>query len=99
MPARKNLRAPGINAAQSAYTKRKRPALSARRQRAGGRFAVMKQLELIGQIADLKETDCHQSLALETLIELLIEKGVFTRQEFARKAQALDLLAELACQQ
>lgn len=59
----------------------------------------MKQLELIGQIADLKETDCHQSLALETLIELLIEKGVFTRQEFSRKAQALDLLAELACQQ
>lgn len=57
----------------------------------------MKQWELVGHIADLKDADCQQSLALETLVELLVEKGVFTRQEFARKAQALDLIAGFAC--
>ena len=57
----------------------------------------MKAWELVGHIADLKEADCRQSLALEAIVELLVEKGVFTREEFVRKARALDLIAELAC--
>lgn len=57
----------------------------------------MKEWELVGCIADLKEANCRQSLALETIVALLIEKGVFTGAEFAHKAQALDLVAELAC--
>lgn len=51
---------------------------------------TMSTLEIVGQIADLKETDYKNTLALATLIELLIDKGLFTRQEFAHKAAELD---------
>lgn len=50
----------------------------------------MNNLEIVGQIADLKDTDYKNTLALSVLIELLIEKGVFTRQEFALKARELE---------
>jgi len=50
----------------------------------------MNNLEILGQIADLKDTDYKNTLALSVLIELLIEKGVFTRQEFALKARELE---------
>ncbi len=50
----------------------------------------MNNLEIVGQIADLKDTDYKNTLALSVLIELLIEKGLFTRQEFALKARDLE---------
>ncbi|MBU5678176.1 hypothetical protein KQI88_17325 [Alkaliphilus sp. MSJ-5] len=50
----------------------------------------MNQVNLVGQIGDLKEIDYRNTLAIATLIELLIEKNVITRQEFARKSYYLD---------
>lgn len=50
----------------------------------------MNQIDLIGQIGDLKEIDYRNTLAIATLIELLIEKNIITRQEFARKSYYLD---------
>ncbi|HMM19523.1 MAG TPA: hypothetical protein PKA10_02215 [Selenomonadales bacterium] len=50
----------------------------------------MNTMEIIGQIADLKDTDYKNTLAVSVLIELLIAKGVFTRQEFALKARELE---------
>lgn len=47
-------------------------------------------LHIIGQIADLKDTDYKNTLALTVLIELLIEKKIFTREEFAHKARELE---------
>lgn len=54
-------------------------------------------LDIVGEIADMKETDCKNTMAIAVLIELLIEKGYFTRQEFAQKASQLenDTLAEI----
>ena len=49
-------------------------------------------INMMGQIADLKDTDYKNTLAITALIEILIEKGLFTREEFARQAQALDNL-------
>lgn len=49
-----------------------------------------EEVNLAAQIADLKETDYHNTLILTALIELLIEKGVFTRDELVSKAQFLD---------
>lgn len=49
--------------------------------------------EMIGihaQFADLKHIDYRNTLAIVTLIELLIEKGAFTREEFSRKSSELD---------
>ncbi|MEN6412983.1 MAG: hypothetical protein ABFC84_09525 [Veillonellales bacterium] len=58
----------------------------------------MNKIETIGQIADLKDTGYKNALAVSVLIELLIDKGLFTRQEFAAKASRVDrdTLAEAA---
>lgn len=47
-------------------------------------------INIIGQIADLKDTDYKNTLAISTLIELLIEKNFFSREEFAHKALELE---------
>lgn len=41
-------------------------------------------------IADLKEVAYKNTLGLTALIDLLVEKGVITKEEIARKAQLLD---------
>jgi hypothetical protein len=51
----------------------------------------LQEVEFIGQLADLKEGHYQNSLLLSAMIELLIDKGVFTAQELAVKAQALDV--------
>ncbi len=51
-------------------------------------------IELIGQLADLKEIDYKNTLAIAALIELFIAKGLITRNEFALKARELDLSTE-----
>jgi hypothetical protein len=52
---------------------------------------------LAAEIADLKEIDYRNTLALCSLIELLCERGVIRREELAAKARALDALGEAAC--
>lgn len=51
-------------------------------------------VELIGQIADLKEIDYRNTLAIAALIELLIEKGLITKNDFTQKARELELSTE-----
>lgn len=53
----------------------------------------MNQFEVIGQIADLKETDYKNTLAIACIIELLIEKGILSRNEIAKKAYFLENLS------
>lgn len=57
----------------------------------------LNMLDLVGQLADMKEVDCKNTMAIAVLIELLIDKGYFTRQEFTKKASQLenDTLAEI----
>lgn len=50
----------------------------------------MNSIDLVGQIADLKDTDYKNTLAVAVLIELLIDKGIFSRQEFAQKAREIE---------
>ena len=47
-------------------------------------------INIIGQIADLKDTDYKNTLAITALIELFIEKGLFTREDFSHQARALE---------
>lgn len=49
-------------------------------------------IDILGQLADLKDVDCKNTLAITVLIELFIEKGLFTREDFAHQAQALEKL-------
>lgn len=50
----------------------------------------MNEINVIAKLADLKEDHYHHLLTLSTLIELLIEKGILTREEIDRKALDLD---------
>lgn len=50
----------------------------------------MNRLDMIGQIADLKEIDYKNTLAITSIIELLIEKGILDKREVAEKAQFLE---------
>ncbi|QJW45584.1 hypothetical protein HA075_06880 [bacterium BFN5] len=54
----------------------------------------INSIEMVGQIADLKEVDYKNTLAVATLIELFIEKGIITRSEFSQKARELELATE-----
>lgn len=50
----------------------------------------LSTLEIVGQIADLKDVDYKNTLAIAVLVELLVTKEVFTREEFAAKAKELE---------
>ena len=55
----------------------------------------MNPLEMAAQMSDLKEIDYRNTLAIAALIEVLIEKKIFTREEFAQCSRQLDHLGEL----
>lgn len=50
----------------------------------------MNKLDIIAQIADLKDIDYKNTLAITSVIELLIEKGILNSYEVAEKAQFLE---------
>lgn len=52
----------------------------------------MDKVNIIGEIADLKEIDYKNTLAIVSIIELLIEKNIISRNDIAKKAQFLDSL-------
>jgi len=47
-------------------------------------------LDLASRLSDLKEDHYRQLLALSTLIELLVEKGVLTPDEIREKASIME---------
>lgn len=51
-------------------------------------------IRLWATIADLKKTDYKNVLAVTSLIDLLIQKGIITREELANRAQHLDAMNE-----
>ncbi|EYE87551.1 hypothetical protein Q428_12710 [Fervidicella metallireducens AeB] len=53
----------------------------------------MGEVDILYQISNLKEMDYKNTLAITSLIELLIEKNIITRTEFLKKAQELDEIA------
>lgn len=57
----------------------------------------MNIVEVVGQLADLKTVDYRNTLAISVLIDLFIDKGLITRDEFVRKAAELEgeTLAEI----
>ncbi|MFM9280817.1 hypothetical protein [Paenibacillus jiagnxiensis] len=51
---------------------------------------TMEEVGIVAKLADLKEEHYRNTLALSTLIELLVEKGLLTREEVEHKAAELD---------
>lgn len=50
----------------------------------------MTKLDIVGQIADMKEVDYKNTLAIASIIELLIDKGIINRNDIALKALQLE---------
>lgn len=53
---------------------------------------ILKSIDIINEIADLKEIEYKNTLALVSIIELLIEKKIITRRDISKKADFLDNL-------
>jgi hypothetical protein len=53
----------------------------------------MSEVDVLYQIANLKEIDYKNTLVLSSIVELLIEKQVITRKELLDKAAQLDNIA------
>lgn len=53
----------------------------------------MNSIDIIAQIGDMKDTDYRNSLAIASIIEVLIEKGIIDRNDIARKARQLDSMS------
>jgi hypothetical protein len=56
--------------------------------------ARLDELRIGACLADLKEMDYRNALAVASLVELLAEKGLVDLTELARKAADLDRAAE-----
>lgn len=50
----------------------------------------MKEIDVLSQLADMKDIDYKNTLAITSMVELLIEKGIITRQEMGQKAREID---------
>jgi hypothetical protein len=48
-------------------------------------------VNIIAQIADLKEVDYHNTLVITALVELLVEKGIIQRAELLHKTKELEI--------
>jgi len=52
----------------------------------------MDLVQFIGKLGDLKDEHYHMMLSISAMIELLIEKGLISRQELELKTAKLDEL-------
>ncbi len=50
----------------------------------------MDYVQMMAKLGDLKDEHYRNTLALSTIIELLVDKGILTREEVERKAAELD---------
>lgn len=50
----------------------------------------LQEVDMIGKLADLKLDHYQNSLVLSAIVELLIDKGIITREELEAKAKQLD---------
>jgi len=53
----------------------------------------MEELNLIDQIGTMKEINYKNTLAIASIIEILLEKNIITHDEIKNKAQELDKMA------
>ncbi len=55
---------------------------------------AQERIALFATLGDMKDVAYKNTLAITALIDLLIEKGVITREEMAARAQQLDAAGE-----
>lgn len=57
-------------------------------------MTARETIDLYAALADMKDVDYKNTLAITTLIDLLISKGIITRAEMAERARTLDAAGE-----
>ncbi len=55
------------------------------------RLNGLAEVDIIAQLADLKEVDYKNTLVVTALVELLVEKGILERKDVIQKARQLDV--------
>ncbi len=50
----------------------------------------MNELDVFAEISDLKEVDYRNTLAIASMIQILIDKGIIEKHDIARKSRQLD---------
>jgi len=50
----------------------------------------MNDIDVLAQLADLKDIDYRNTLAIASIIEVLVDKGIINRNDIAIKARNLD---------
>ncbi len=53
----------------------------------------MNSVDIIAQISAMKDIDYRNTLAIASVIEILIEKGIIKRNDIAVKARQLDSMS------
>ncbi|HWI65571.1 MAG TPA: hypothetical protein VNT75_27400 [Symbiobacteriaceae bacterium] len=53
-------------------------------------MTARQTIDLYASLADMKDVMYKNTLGLTALIDLLVEKGVITKEEIAARAQKLD---------
>ncbi|KPU27536.1 hypothetical protein TR13x_05600 [Caloranaerobacter sp. TR13] len=53
----------------------------------------MNDIDIFSQISDLKEIDYRNTLAIASIIEVLVDKGIINRNDIAIKAKQLDSMS------
>lgn len=53
----------------------------------------MNSIDIVAQIGEMKDTDYRNTLAIASLIEVLIEKGIIDRNDIAIKARQIDSMS------
>lgn len=53
----------------------------------------MNDIDVLAQIGDLKEADYRSTLAIASLIEILVDKGIIGKNDIAIKARELDSMS------
>ncbi|AWB46680.1 hypothetical protein DCC85_22575 [Paenibacillus sp. CAA11] len=53
-------------------------------------FSPIRELQVLAKLADLKDDHYHNLLTLSALMELLVDKGILTREEIQQKLDKLD---------
>jgi len=52
-----------------------------------------ERLDIAGQLSDMKQIDYKNTLAITSILELLIEKKILSKDDIAKKANELDKMA------
>ncbi|WP_352420900.1 hypothetical protein [Proteiniborus sp.] len=53
----------------------------------------MNNIDIIAHLSDMKDIDYRNTLAIASIIEVLIEKGIIKRNDIAIKARQLEVMS------